>query len=162
MNIVEHFKEKVTQWNAEQKCGFCFEFGAPLDESTLNKQQTENCCVNVFITDISMRSGYSNKEGFNGSKVLKSCFYSFNLWFLVKSDLGTNNYNEILGHSIEESKWETIFNPLLECFGCGVNVCESADNFAGYTRYGASLVHNNTSNVYDGIKVNAEVEILKD
>lgn len=160
--IVDFYKNKVDEWNANGHCGFdCFKFGAPLQTSHINIQQQEDCCVQVFLTDIRYRSIYSNTQIFNGYNTLDKCAVSFNLWILVPSELGVNNYNEILGHPITESKWETIFEPLLDCFGCGANQCEQIDNFLGYTKWSVDLVHNYADMVYDGIKISGEIEIDK-
>jgi hypothetical protein len=69
----------------------------------------KECCVNVFFTD------------FGFEKTTNHCDYNFNLWVLVPSDLGVNNYNEKVGHLISESNWEKIYSPLSECIGCGFN-----------------------------------------
>jgi len=160
IDIVNFYKDKVQQWNDENKCGFCYSFGAPLFNSELNIQQIENCCLNVFLTNIRTRSVYQqNSDNFFGRRILNSCIIAFDLYLILPSELGINNYNEISGHPIEESKWETIFKPLLDCFGCGVNQCETIDGFMGYQKWEANLVHNYLDNVYNGIKVSAEIEI---
>ena len=45
---------------------------------------------------------------------------------MVRENLGVNNYNEIKDHPIEESKWETIFKPIIDCLGCDniLDTCE--------------------------------------
>ena len=42
--------------------------------------------------------------------------YSFDLHVLYPDQVGINTYNEIPGHPIDESKWETILSPLYECW----------------------------------------------
>lgn len=115
MDIVDFFKKQTEHWDAEGKCGFCWEFGAPLEEAEANKQQTERgCCVNVFLTDLKkdVVRGYSSQTGFQNSRADN---YSFTLYVLKRDELGKNNYNEIIGHPIDESRWETILKPLQEC-----------------------------------------------
>ena len=117
MDVIEFFQDVVTAWNAENKCDECWTFGAPLTEDALNKQQTPDgvdpCCVHVFISDLVISSvrafattGYQSARYDN---------HSFNLYVLKKGDLGTNNYNEIAGHPISESRWQQTLKPLKEC-----------------------------------------------
>jgi hypothetical protein len=156
IDIVKYFKEKVDVWNAENKCGLCFDFAAPLFNSEINIQQTENCCVNVFLTNINVRTNYTET---NFGIVKNDCIISFDLFFLVKKPLGTNNYNEVTGYPITESKWEKIFKPLLNCFGTGENVCENIDGFKGYINYNATLVQNYLDETYQGLKIRADIKI---
>lgn len=159
-DIVDFFKEQTAKWNDEQKCGFCYTFGAPLFNSEINVQQTEDCCMQVFLSNISVKSIYNqNINNFNGIKQLEQCIYSFELHLLKQVPMGINNYNEIQNHPIEESKWQTIFKPLLNCFGCGINECSDIDTFVGYNNYNVSLVHNYLDNNYNGIKINASITI---
>jgi len=114
-DIVGFWKDLVDQWNLASKCGECWYFGAPLEEAKVNIQQSSDpCCVHVFVTDIEeqvLRTYAST--GFQNGRA-DTC--SFTLWVLKQDELGKNNFNEILGHSITESKWETILKPLKECF----------------------------------------------
>ena len=156
IDIVKYFKEKVDVWNTENKCGLCFEFGSPLFNSEINIQQTDNCCVNVFLVNVGTRTVF--KEANFG--IIKDYYtISFEMYFLVKKPIGINNYNEITGYPITESKWETIFKPLLNCFGTGENVCENIDGFKGYINYNATLVQNYLDESYQGLKVRAEIKI---
>lgn len=159
IDIVDFYKNKVVQWNAENKCGFCYEFGAPLFNSEINIQQqkSDNCCVNVFIVNFRYRTVYTLQAN-AGYRIADKNIISFDLYLLTKSQLGINNYNEISGHPIEESKWETIFKPLLDCFGVGKNQCEEMVGFIGYQKWEAGLVHNYLDSVYNGIKISVEVE----
>ncbi len=162
IDIVNFYKEKVDKWNADQKCGLCYSFGAPLFNSEVNIQQTEGCCVNVFLTNIRVRSNFNQTtDKMLGYKLIDSYILSFELNFLTQGELGVNNYNEIIGHPIEGSKWETTFKPLLNCFGCAENQCETIDGFGGYNKWEVELVHNYLDKVYNGIKVRAEIIIKK-
>ena len=158
-DIVNFWKNKVAEWNLNNQCGFCFEFSAPLFESENNIQQNENCCAKVFLTNVGIKSNYRDKINAFGFRELEYCSYYFNLYIVVQSELGINNYNEIIGHPIDESKWETIFNPLINCFGCNSDLCSTIENFNGYRKWDVSLVHNYLDNVYNGIKINAEIII---
>jgi hypothetical protein len=159
-DIVDFFKEQTEKWNEQERCNFCYSFGAPLFNSELNVQQTDDCCIQVFLSNISVKSFYTeNKNQFYGFKQLEKCVYTFDLYLLKQVPMGQNNYNEIANHPIEESKWENIFKPLLNCFGCGINECNDISNFAGYNNYSVSLVHNYLDNNYNGIKITASIII---
>lgn len=164
MNIVQYFKDKVDLYNQEQRCGFCYEFSAPLFENKSNEyqQQNDECCVKVFITNLRLRSLFDNStDKILGYSLSNKCAYSFDLYFLKSSRMDINNYNEISGHPIEESKWNTIFEPLLNCFGCIVNECTDIDNLQGYTKWETVLVNNYLDQNYDGIKISAELIIQR-
>lgn len=114
IDIVDFWKQQTEKWNDEQKCGFCWSFGAPLTESAANGQQTEDpCCVSLFVTNVTQSTvrGYAN-TGFQNSREEN---HGFVLYVLKRDGIGVNNYNEMLGHPIEESKWETILKPLKQC-----------------------------------------------
>ena len=162
-DIVDFFKGQTEKWNEEQRCGFCYSFAAPLFNSEMNVQQTDDCCIQVFLSNISVKSFYiENKNQFYGFKQLEKCVYTFDLYLLKQMPLGINNYNEIQFHPIEESKWETLFSKLLNCFGCGINECNDILNFAGYNNYNVSLVHNYLDSNYNGIKITASIIINSD
>jgi hypothetical protein len=117
MDIVKYFSDQVNKWNQDEKCEECFEFSAPMFESAINEVAPETpCCVQVMLTDLS----YTEVPiyGSNGLLSKKACEYNFTLYVLKASSLGVNNYNEVKGHDIATSKWETIYKPLQNCFGC--------------------------------------------
>lgn len=122
MDVVDFFKRQTQQWNEDLKCGFCWEFDAPLTESGINESQMQTdpdeCCpVKVFVTNLSERKNrtYNSRTG-----LLQSFTTDYNLTLhLLKFDrIDTNVYSEQLGHPIEESKWVEILRPLQVC------VCE--------------------------------------
>ena len=151
MDIVSFWKNQIDTWNETEKCGLCWEFSAPLVTSQINIVQNETCCVNVFLTDIKFRE----EKQFNsitGLTTLKKSIWNFSLYALVKENLGVNNYNEIKGHPIDESKWETIFYPIINCLAidtisdtCGFQVTQNGD---------AQLIHNYLDENYNGWKIN--------
>lgn len=115
MNVIDFWQKQVNKWNDESKCDFCWEFSAPLYRSDLNKiQRKEECCTYVFLTDYSveLRNEYNQSTGLIPRRYND---HAFNLYLLRQGDLGTNNYNEINGHPIADSNWETIYKPILEC-----------------------------------------------
>ncbi|HSH68032.1 MAG TPA: hypothetical protein VLB84_20025 [Bacteroidia bacterium] len=126
MDIVKFWKQQVEKWQEDEKCGFCWEFSAPLFENVTNIQQTEeDCCTYVFLTKL-VRNRVPQFSANTGFLNRKFCDYSFTLHVVRKGDLGTNNYNEIAGHPIEESRWNEIYKPIADCLDCDLmlDFCE--------------------------------------
>jgi hypothetical protein len=151
MDIISFWKNQTDIWNTQNKCGLCWEFSAPLVASQINIVQNETCCVNVFLTDIKFRE----EKVFNsvtGLTTSKRCIWNFSLYALIKENLGVNNYNEIKGHPVNESKWETIFYPIINCLGCDnlLDICNIQINQNG----DAQLIHNYLDENYNGWKIN--------
>ena len=119
IDVIGIVEQNVSDWNDETKCGWCWEFTAPLRESDLNEYQKrgDECCVVVAITEYRPRCvpGYDRATGMNN---LGYNTYSFNLHILYQGDIGLNVYNEIKDHPLSESKWKTTLQPLWECIGC--------------------------------------------
>ena len=151
MDIVSFWKNQIDTWNETEKCGLCWEFSAPLVTSQINIVQNETCCVNVFLTDIKFRE----EKQFNsitGLTTSKKNIWNFSLYALVKENLGVNNYNEIKGHPIDESKWETIFYPIINCLA--IDTISDTCNFQVTQNGDAQLIHNYLDENYNGWKIN--------
>lgn len=161
MDIVQFWQDQVTAWNDENKCDFCWEFGAPLVESANNVQQSksEECCVHVFLTDSSFSETpkYSSTGFVNGVETKEI----FTLWVLIPSKLGQNNYNEINGHDVSESKWKTIFKPLKDCVGSAqmIDACAKLGIKADIIKWVGELVTNYQNMNYAGWKINGTISI---
>lgn len=160
LNIVDFWKQQTKIWNDDLKCGLCWNFSAPLVSSQINVVQSEtneeDCCVHVFLTDIKFREA-KQINSVTGLTTSKQCIWNFTLHAYIKSDLGTNNYNEVKGHPIEEGKWNTIFYPLIECLGCDnlLDLCEILGKKVQVTQNGdAVLVNNYLNDVYNGWRIN--------
>lgn len=162
LDIVKFWKDQTELWNEQQKCDLCWNFAAPLVNSQMNIVQQEldsetECCVNVFLTDIKFRE-VKNRNSVTGLVINKTCVWNFSLWCVLPVQLGVNNYNEIKGHPIDESKWSTIFKPLIDCLGCD-NILDTCE-LLGVTNVNvdmptdATLVHNYLDNNYNGWKIN--------
>lgn len=117
MKLTKFFKQQVNKWNEDNKCGYCYEFHAPLTEDALNKQHLINpCCVQVMLTEDRMNPAtvsnqYSTQFGLLSDQWITQ---RFNLYFIKPQGLDINNYDENLNHPIEESKSEFLEN-LKEC-----------------------------------------------
>ncbi len=125
--IIDFFKALTAKYNGEQKCGFCWEFGAPLSESALNNQQAEEgkqCCINLFITDYKVSSIYGTNQT-TGLTTTEDCDHRFTLYVVQqREDIGQNTFNEILGHEITSSLWAEVYDPILKCLGCEKHLYE--------------------------------------
>ena len=164
MDIVKFWKDQTELWNEQNKCDLCWEFSAPLVASQINIVQNETCCVNVFLTDIKFRE-VKQRNTVSGLVTSKLCVWSFSLYALSKSPLGVNNYNEKKWHPIEESKWETIFKPLIDCLGCDniLDTCEllGVTNVNMDMNGDATLIHNYLDENYNGWKINYQFTQIK-
>ena len=157
MDIIDFWKKQTELWNEQNKCSLCFEFSAPLVTSQINIVQEETCCVKVFLTDIKFRE-FKTRNTTTNLITSKNCAWNFSLWCLVPVKLGVNNYNEIKGHSVDESKWNEVFYPLINCLGCD-NILDTCE-LLGVTNVNvdmsgdATLIHNYLDNNYNGWRVN--------
>lgn len=155
---IEFFKEQVKIWNESQHCGNCWDFSAPLSESGFEEQQLKEgkeCCYQLVITDYATdESNEYNPANYARRKV---CNHRFVMYIVKASDIGTNTYDEIDNHPIEESKWETIIKPLFECFGCDamIDYCQIVGYPIQIPQWRVEKVINKTSNNYDGVKITA-------
>ena len=130
MDVIDFFKQQTNIWNEELKCGFCWEFDAPLtdagvNESIMQTDSDECCTVKVFITNLSERK---NRQYNNNTGLLTeyTADYTFTLHVMAFDRIDTNVYSEQLGHPLEESKWISILKPLQDCV-CEENVLKFCD-----------------------------------
>lgn len=133
MDVITFFDDLTEKWNAEENCGSCWSFGAPLSEAGMNateKPDTEVCCTHLIITDYETSSSYTKNDK-TGLKNREWCDHIFTLYAVRQSNLGINMYNEQDGHPISESLWETILKPIQSCLGCGneLELCEMGYDF---------------------------------
>lgn len=159
VDVVSIVESNVSDWNDEQKCGWCWEFTAPMRESDLNEYRYKNdgCCVIVAITDFrwSCSVGYNRTTGL---ATLGYGTYDFNLHFLVGSNVGLNVHNEIDGHPISESKWAAILDPLMQCVGCKpLDFCTSLGYPLEVTRWSAQPRLDWLDNNYDGWSIQVQL-----
>lgn len=164
MDIVKLWQDIANNYNTNLKCGFCWNFGAPLTESAINAQQNTNtnkCCVNLFLTDIGFESGF--EEDFNKASVNKYCDYYFNIWVLLPTNLGVNNYNEIPNHEISQSNWATIYKPLFDCLGCDFDgqFCLNLGYPVSIKKWRMSQVVKYQDANYSGYKIQAIFRVYK-
>lgn len=161
MDIVKLFEDVTELFNTEQKCDKCWEFSAPFFEDALNKVQTEEpCCVQLMLTNFRYLSQLTYLTSGFLKDVVKD--YAFDLYILQKTGeagLGTNNYNEIKGHPVNESKWATVYKPLFDCLNdsAALELCQTLGFNAEITKWEMSLVRNYQDDNYDGWLIRATI-----
>lgn len=168
MDIVDFWKKQVYKWNEEEKCDLCWSFSAPLTESAVNiVQSTEEtkCCVKVMlvrerVTAFSTANDYDLTTG-----LLKgvTCNKGFQLLFLVESNIGLNNYNEINGHPTDESKWSNILQVLEDCISCDafLDFCSIIGVGSRVTTWQGQQVINYLDSAYAGYRVTVNFQNTK-
>lgn len=159
MNFIDFFQKQIEKYNNEQKCDFCWFFSAPLEESAINIQQLRDdskCCVQVMFTQNEGNAFGVQNQYDNRSSLLTDSFCSenFNLFFLIPNRLGQNNYNEIDGHGIEESRSAELMR-LKDCISCDLNLdfCEFLGMNFQITQWSGRQFLNYQDNNYIGYKV---------
>lgn len=121
INPIEAIEQMVEAWAYESRCGYCWQFSAPLRFDDLNEYQVRDedskCCILVAVTDYSFEciQNFNRQTGFKG---LGAITHDFQLHFITHDRLDRNVYDEIKGHPDIESKWHSILQPLQECIGC--------------------------------------------
>lgn len=152
MDVLENIKQIIETYSDNERCGFCWNFFAPLTEQRQNiVRLSEPCCINVFLlrnkgqdfgTNITYLNGYINSERLTES---------YDLLFLIQSMEGLNNYNELPGHSIEESRHETIFKPLRDCIGS--NLITDICNHYEVTQWSGRYIYDYQDEQYYGLRI---------
>ena len=128
LNIVKLWEDLARQFNYEERCGKCWRFFAPMEEKRLNIiKGSDQCCINVFLLrnkgqDFGSTLTYG-QEGYLSNTFTRE---QYDILFLISSKEGINNYNELEGHNVLESRYETIFKPLRECITNDIitSICE--------------------------------------
>ena len=167
MNIVKFWQDQVNKWNDENKCGLCWTFGAPLVEDKVNIQQFENdkeCCVKVFfLQDKQPAFSTSNSYSQTGFVNQITCNKSFQLLVLFDSKLGLNMFNEIKGHSEEESVWNTKLSVLQDCLSCDAQIdfCEILGQQSRVTQWSGQQVINYLSSTFVGYRISVTFQDVK-
>ena len=158
MNVITFFEDAVTKWNAEDKCGLCWSFGAPLSESGMNASEptdADKCCVHLFVTYYKTSTSYT-KNTATGLKNREWCDHIFTMFAVQGSDIGLNVYNEQPNHPINESLWKTHLQPLQDCLGCGneLELCELGYEFE-ISKWDMEVVKKLEDMNYTGWKISA-------
>lgn len=168
MDIVDFWEKQVKIWNDTNKCGLCWEFAAPLTESAVNIVQQPagtECCVKVFlvrqgVTAFSSTNTYNTTTGYVNQV---TCNTSFQLIVVAPSTIGTNNYNEIKGHSTDESKWTTILSKIEQCLSCEayLDFCTILGNQYRVTNWSGTQLINYLDTAYAGYRVTVTFQTVR-
>lgn len=154
MNIIDFFQAKTLVFNSENKCGFCWSFGAPLSESGMNSSKPANnaeCCLHLFVTYYKTSSSFT-RNSMTSLKNREWTDHIFTLFAVQNANLGTNTYNEQPLHPISESMWSTHLKPIQECLGNGneLVICEPFE----LIRWDMEVVQRFEDQNYTGWKIN--------
>lgn len=164
MTVIEFFEKQVEIWNQEQYCNSCWFFGAPLSESALETQQLREetkCCYQLMVTDYTA----SERKEYNTSNFITRsvCDQRITFYVVKESQIDINNYNEVNNHPVDESKWEAIFKPLLECLTCDtvLDFCSIQGYPTQIPEWTVTRVNNYTDKNFAGLKIVATFREIK-
>lgn len=159
MSLHSYIERQINKFNEENKCGFCWEFYAPLTEDAMNKQQlknNENCsCVHVMMTRDNM-TAFGNDYRYNerlGQNAEIFEYKNFKLFFLKRQGMDVNNHIEILDNDTSKSK----INFLEELEDCisqfYFDFCDEFDKNWVMQRWQGTQLINYLDNNYTGYRV---------
>lgn len=158
-DIVGAIKTAVEQWNTDVKCGYCWEFTAPMRESDLNEYQkkSDDCCVLVAVTDYRWEC-LTPVNRSTGLPLLATEIFNFNLHVLIQDRIDINVYNEISGYPEAQSKWDTILKPLADCVVCNpIDFCSVLGYPLEVSRWSANSRIDWLDNNYTGWTINVQL-----
>lgn len=158
IDFVDFFEKQIAIWNDEELCDSCwkFEFSERLSEINESNQTDDDCCIMVFLTDYrpSKIRNYNTDSQYKMSERIR---YTFSLYFLQHDRIDINVHKEIKGHPVEESKWNTILKPIIECVG-DFDFCELIGKPVQYLRDEWNPVLDFQDNNYSGWRVQLQFE----
>lgn len=152
---IELWNDIICRLNDEKKCGWCWRFFAPLTEVNMNLvKQRKECCVNVFFIwngaeDFATRPNFDLNTGL---MVEPTETFNYQVYFLINSNDGINNYNEMPEHPVSESKYLNIFKPLRECINLDILNALCLDYVV--TNWSGKNIYDTTDDKYYGIRIN--------
>lgn len=156
--IIPLWEGIVKTMDETNACGYCWEFYAPLTEIKLNTTRTKegkNCCVHVFLIrnkamDFRHTPIYTNRNIISGYALEDN----YDIYFLVKSKRGLNNYNELPHHDVKDSRYETIFRPIRDCIESRMitGICGTAR----VTQFSGNFVYDYQDEQYYGYKISIQ------
>jgi len=158
MNFILFLEQQIHRYNTDKKCGFNWFFSAPLTSEALYLQQIRTDhqkSVQVFFLQdtqpaFSVQNQYDSKTNF-----ITQSYYleNFSLFFLLPNSLGRNNYNEIEGHPVSESRSAELMK-LKECItDLQLDFCGFLGTNYQVTQWNGHQKINFTDNNYLGYQV---------
>jgi len=167
---IDLLNNQVDSWNNQNKCGFDWEFSAPLFLNKINTVQVENTSAVQVMLIWQGQLLYEGGLNYNQFGLITSTNTSsdnFELYFLLPSHLDENNYNEIKGHPVDESR-SIELERLLSCLrgdgtgnGAMLDLCNTFDGKYKLTRWNVFAVNENfLDNNYIGFRVQISLQKL--
>ena len=152
-------RNKITNWNSITKCGFGWEFHAPLWTQTINNVQLTNVdAVQVMLIwnqNLLYNGDLSYTSSVLGTPEITNNTDQFDLYFLLASNIDINNYDEAEGHPISEGRiWE--LEKLMDCLKSNniIDFCTGLENKYELTRWQIfGIPENFCDNNYIGFRV---------
>ena len=162
LDLILFFNDLVEQWNADEKCGFCWTYTAPMRDSDLNEYQIrdeDKCCLVVAITDYSFETV---RRYDNASKLVQDKYinHDFKLNIMGTDSISRNVYNEIKDHPLAESKWMKILKPIYDCASADdiLTFCLDLGYIVQIERWLGTQIMDAHDNNYTGWKFNVRLK----
>ena len=155
--MIEFWEEIVTLYNAEQKCGLCWNFvGAGRVDYFNNIQLKEDgCCVQVGLLKFGSEAVFKN--GSQGPLKEADDFY-FELIVAQPSRPDIQFYNEDPDQDIDSSKYSAVIKPIIDCLGLNFELpCEDGFEVYEVIKWKWDLLMNFQDFNMDGIKVTGTI-----
>lgn len=164
---INFLKQQIDTWNNINRCKFSWEFSAPLFLDKINTVQLTNTSAVQVMLIWQGQLLYEGGLSYNNFGLISSSNTSsdnFELYFLIPSNLDTNNYNEIKGYSSEESR-SVDLERLLDCLrgdsnsGAMLDLCSTFGDKYKLTRWNVYATNENfCDNNYIGFRVQVSIQ----
>ena len=167
---IEELNNQVTAWDNTNKCGFDWEFSAPLYVNKINTVELNNTNAVQVMLIWQGQLLYDGSLSYNDLGLVTSSNTStdnFELYFLLASDLETNNYNETKGYDVDESR-SIELERLLHCIKGGdtssstmLDLCNTFNGIYKLTKWNVYAVNENImDNNFIGFRVSVSLQKL--
>lgn len=163
MNIIEVLNTEITKWQAEGKCGLCWQYvpGGRADYfNNIKLRPDGECCVYVGVLSIKQTSGFQTNGEFINKRF---CDWNVRLIAGIPSALDIQFYNENPSYPTDQGKWEKYIFPIFSCFGgccvemdlCNIHNCAGNLTTVEPVRWETDMVLNYGDYNLDGVLINA-------
>lgn len=167
---INKLQSQVSTWNQQNKCGFSWEFSAPLYTNKINTVELSNTSAVQVMLIWQGQLLYDGSLSYNDLGLITSSNTStdnFELYFLLASTLDANNYNETKGYDVNESR-SLVLERLLNCIKGGdtssntmLDLCNAFDGSFKLTKWNVYAVNENfLDNNFIGFKVSVSLQKL--
>lgn len=116
-DVIIYLHQLINNFNENQECGFCWVFTAPLNNSTGNTYQIrdDNCkCVHFIVhrQRTSNNPTYGNVFHALSQNIIR---HTINFHVGLIAEFSENNWDEIKGYDLEDSRYFKYLKPLQGC-----------------------------------------------